>query len=145
MLDELEDLEKSYEAEHRHGREFVLSVRYAARATLIRSIYEAPETEEISFKAIADLKLTVTGSYVLAFRLRRYFIPNAEGVPCVFDQWVNDISASHTEDARPVAGVVDRLEGEIGDFLSKERLKWGDCNDVPLVVAIDYARDIGGG
>jgi len=144
-LDDLYELELKYEKGHRNGRhDYALSADYAVRASLMRFLYEAPDSHELELKEVVNLKLTMVGCYMLAYRMRRHFVPNTNGIPSVFEQWTADILVPVADGAGPLAGRIDRCAGEIGNFLSEQRRKWALPTNVPLVVGIEYARDIGG-
>lgn len=153
LLENLYDVELKFEREHRRVvggqpyRSYRITPEYAARAFIMRNVYEAPKESSTDLNVLSNYKLTLVGSYMLAHRMRSTRTAGRATPPYIFDHWVADISyADETRYPSPmdrIGGRVGSLEGWIGELLRNERLKWGMEVDVPLVVAIDYARDIG--
>lgn len=146
MLDDAEALEMSAERRHRkggHSKEYRLSVQHAARLFVMQHVYETP-VGPVGPSVFAK-RPEILRCYALGHRMHTYQVPH--GDTTVFAAWEDHINAPHPSTSTPpqwIAGELGKAPGLLAERMIAYRARYGETDCIPILMALDYARDIAG-
>lgn len=146
LLEDAESMELRAERQHRkggHTKEYRLSAQHAARLFVMRHVYETPVAPVAP--SVFTKRPEILRCYALGHFMHTYEAPQSNDT--VFTVWEDYINEPHHLPTTPTAwtaGELSKAPGALAERLRAYRARYGETDCIPILMALDYARDIAG-
>jgi hypothetical protein len=144
LLDDVETSEMHAERRHRkggHSKEYRLSIQHAARMFVMQHVYKTPVAPVAP--SVFTSRPEILRCYALGHLMHTY----THDVGSVFATWEDAINQPHLSTSTPpqwIAGELSKAPGVLAEKLRAYAARYGETYCIPIIMALDYARDIAG-